>query len=101
MALRPWPEARAAAARTLRVARAARDSMSPREAALAAHTPGGPSVEALETLIRRHRAEALAAQQRVAATPDMTEPARIRQDTARAPRKGIPLKHITRPVVTG
>ena len=60
MASRTWPEARAAAARTLRAGRIARDSMSPREAAQAAHTPGGPDVDALETLIRRHRAEAAA-----------------------------------------
>lgn len=60
MALRPWPEARAAAARALRAGRAARDAMTPRDAAEAAHTPGGLSVDALEVLIRRHRAEARA-----------------------------------------
>lgn len=58
MALRPWPEARAAAAAALRAGRIARDSMSPREAAQAAHRPSGPSVDELEALIRHHRAEA-------------------------------------------
>ncbi|MEE2050341.1 hypothetical protein [Nocardiopsis tropica] len=61
MALLPWPEAAAAAGAALRAGRIARDSMSPREAAIAAQRPGGPSVDALEELIRRHRAEARAA----------------------------------------
>lgn len=58
MRLRPWPEARTAAAHALRAGRIARDSMPARDAAEAAHTPGGPSVADLEALIRRHRAEA-------------------------------------------
>ena len=61
MTLKPWPEACKAAARALRAGRIARDSMQPREAAEAAYSPGGPSVDALEALIRRHRAEARAA----------------------------------------
>ncbi|WP_435109961.1 hypothetical protein [Nocardiopsis synnemataformans] len=66
MALSPWPEAAAAAGAALRAGRIARDSMPPREAAIAAHRPGGPSVDALEELIVRHRAEALAALQAAA-----------------------------------
>jgi hypothetical protein len=61
MALKPWPEACAAAGAALRAGRIARDSMSPRDAALAAHRPGGPSVDEIEALIRQHRAEARAA----------------------------------------
>lgn len=60
MAFRPWSEVRATAARTLRAGRIARDSMPPREAAEAAHTPGGPSVDTLEALIRHQRAQARA-----------------------------------------
>lgn len=67
MALKPWPEACAAAAAAWRAGRVARDSMSPRDAALAAHRPGGPSVDELEALIIRHRQEARAALQRAAA----------------------------------
>lgn len=66
MALRPWPEAAAAAGAALRAGRIARDSMSPRDAARAALRPGGPSVDELEALIVRHRAEARAALQAAA-----------------------------------
>lgn len=59
-----YDQAIAAAARVLGRARSRRDSMSPREAAEAAYTPGGPSVEELEALIVRFRAEARAALQR-------------------------------------
>lgn len=34
-----------------------RDLMTPRQAALAAHRPGGPSVEELEARIRQQRGE--------------------------------------------
>ncbi|OLT27780.1 hypothetical protein BJF83_17505 [Nocardiopsis sp. CNR-923] len=69
MALKPWPDARDAAARAWRAGRIARDSMSPREAALAAYSPGGLPVEQIEALIIQHRAEARAARdaQRAAA----------------------------------
>ncbi|WDZ91173.1 hypothetical protein [Nocardiopsis sp. HUAS JQ3] len=67
MAFRPWPEAAAAAGAALRAGRIARDSMPPREAALAAYRPGGPSVDEIEATIRRHRAEALAARAQTSA----------------------------------
>lgn len=61
------PEARAvyderiaAAARILGRARARRDALPARQAAEAAYVPGGPSVDELEALILRHRAEAAA-----------------------------------------
>lgn len=54
------------AARVLALARAERDAMSPEEAARAAYEPGGPSVEEIAATIRRHRAEARAAQQTTA-----------------------------------
>lgn len=41
--------------RAVAAAIALRDSMSPRQAAEAAYTPGGPSVEELERRIRAHR----------------------------------------------
>lgn len=47
--------------RALRQARIIRDSLPPREAARLAYTPGGPSVEEIEVLIIRHRADARAA----------------------------------------
>lgn len=50
----------AAAARILGRARAERDALPAREAAEAAYVPGGPSVDELEALILRQRAEALA-----------------------------------------
>lgn len=49
-----------AAARILGRARAERDALPAREAAEAAYVPGGPSVDELEALILRQRAEALA-----------------------------------------
>ncbi|MBB4935692.1 hypothetical protein F4561_006601 [Lipingzhangella halophila] len=52
--------------RTLALARRDRDSMTPEDAARAAHTPGGPSVEEIADIIRRHRAEARAAQRTAA-----------------------------------
>lgn len=67
MPLKPWPEARSAAAAALRAGRIARDSMPPREAALAAARPGGPSVEEIEATIRAQRAEARDARRPVAA----------------------------------
>lgn len=51
-------QAVAAFGRTLRQARTIRDSLPPREAARLAYTPGGPSVDEIEALIRQHRAEA-------------------------------------------
>lgn len=45
-------DAIAAAGRTLADARARMDALTPREAALEAHVPGGPSVAALENRIR-------------------------------------------------
>jgi hypothetical protein len=47
-----------AAGRILADARRVRDSLPPREAALLAYTPGGPSVDEIEALIIRHRQEA-------------------------------------------
>jgi hypothetical protein len=67
MAPQTRAEAVAAFGRTLRQARTIRDSLPPREAALLAYTPGGPSVDDLEALIRRHRAEARAALRQSAA----------------------------------
>lgn len=58
MATQAHAEAVAAFGRTLRQARTIRDSLPPREAALLAHTPGGPPVEEIEALIIRHRREA-------------------------------------------
>lgn len=51
------------AARILAEARARRDAMTVREAALAAHVPGGPSIDELAALIQaqRDRARARAA----------------------------------------
>lgn len=60
MSLKPWPEARDAAARAWRAGRIARDSMSPRAAAEAAYSPGGLSVDALEQPIIQERKEARA-----------------------------------------
>lgn len=67
MALRPYPEAIAAAGLILRQARTTRDSLPPREAALLALRPDGPPLEEVEALIIRHRAEAIAARERAAA----------------------------------
>ncbi|MEU5863465.1 MULTISPECIES: hypothetical protein [unclassified Nonomuraea] len=52
-------QALAAAGRTLAQARARRDALSPEEAAHAAFTPGGLSIEELATLIRKQRALAI------------------------------------------
>lgn len=54
------PDRIRAAARVLAAARAARDRLTPEDAARAAYTPGGPSIAELADRIRRHRAEARA-----------------------------------------
>ncbi|MFY7069620.1 hypothetical protein ACOQFV_27495 [Nocardiopsis changdeensis] len=56
-----------AAGRILADARRVRDSLSPREAALLAYRPGGPSVDELTEMNERWRAEALAARSAQAA----------------------------------
>lgn len=56
-----YDEATGAAARILGIARGRRDSLTPEEAAKEAYVPGGPSVEEIAELIRRHRAERRAA----------------------------------------
>lgn len=56
-----------AAGRILAAARRERDALPPREAAEAAYTPGGMSVDDIEALIIRHRAEARAALRATAA----------------------------------
>lgn len=48
----------AAAGAALADAIAERDAMTPRQAALAAHRPGGPTVDELEARITAQRAEA-------------------------------------------
>lgn len=57
-----YDEARSSLLRTWGRASVRRDSLSPEDAALEAYTPGGPSVEDIAELIRRHRAEARAKQ---------------------------------------
>ncbi|GII51936.1 hypothetical protein Pth03_03250 [Planotetraspora thailandica] len=52
-------EAIAAAGKILARARAERDALPVREAAIAAHRPGGPSVDELEDLIRTQRVRAM------------------------------------------
>lgn len=61
MALQTRSHATEEFGRTLRQARAIRDSLPPREAARLAYTPGGPTVDEIEALIIRHRTEARAA----------------------------------------
>lgn len=46
------------AGRILAAARERRDSLTPREAAQAAHVPGGPTVDQLEAQIRADRRQA-------------------------------------------
>lgn len=55
------PERIRRAGRVLALARAERDALPVVEAARLAYTPGGPSVEEIADKIRRHRAEAKAA----------------------------------------
>jgi hypothetical protein len=53
-----YMQAIASAAQVLADARAHRDSLTPEAAAAEAYVPGGPSVDEIAALIRRHRAEA-------------------------------------------
>ncbi|GLY81885.1 hypothetical protein [Actinoallomurus iriomotensis] len=53
-----YVQAVANAAQVLADARAHRDSLTPEAAAAEAYVPGGPSVDEIAALIRRHRAEA-------------------------------------------